>query len=59
MNEKVYKCGTIIHTFGTGKSGAYVTFPYDVPAEFGIKRFVNCNFCFMDTFHKKVANYVL
>lgn len=35
MNEKVYEYDAVIKASEIGKGGAYVTFPYNVPAEFG------------------------
>ena len=35
MNPKVYEYETMIQSSTIGKGGAYVTFPYDVRAEFG------------------------
>ena len=35
MNEKVYEYDAVIASSDIGKGGAYVTFPYDVKAEFG------------------------
>jgi len=35
MNEKIYEYDAVIASSDIGKGGAYVTFPYDVRAEFG------------------------
>ena len=35
MNEKIYEYDATIQSSEIGKGGAYVTFPYDVRAEFG------------------------
>ena len=38
MNEKIYEYETVIQTSGIGSGGAYVAFPHDVRAEFGMGR---------------------
>jgi len=35
MNENIYKYDAVIQSSEAGRGGAYVTFPYDVRAEFG------------------------
>jgi len=35
MNEKIYEYDAVIRSSEVGKGGAYVTFPYDIRAEFG------------------------
>ena len=35
MNDKTYEYDAIIKSSEIGKGGAYVTFPYDIRAEFG------------------------
>ena len=35
MNKKVYEYDAVIQASDIGKGGAFVAFPYDVPAEFG------------------------
>jgi len=35
MNEKIYEYDAVIQSSAIGKGGAYVSFPYDIRAEFG------------------------
>jgi len=35
MSEKLYEYDAVIQSADNGKGGAYVTFPYDIRAEFG------------------------
>ena len=35
MNEKIYEYDAVIQSSTIGKGGAYVSFPYDIRAEFG------------------------
>ena len=38
MSEKIYEYDAVIMSSGSGKGGAYVTFPYDAQEEFGRRR---------------------
>ena len=35
MNEKVYEYDAVIQSTDTGRGGAFVSFPFDIRAEFG------------------------